>query len=214
MATIHICPGSYGENGEQNSGLFFERSVTLVGAGDGANASTNTIISPAAEDMRVIFFRGEVDVHLQGLRLTGARGLSGHGIAASGKTLTLTNCTIIDNKITGLNDDEYIAGGGIQGFEFDQVTFTNTHVTGNAASMAGGVLLDRLTGTMTVTLDALSRITDNEAYNLNTNRIGGIYTVNATVNLPSADNVTGNILYDCGGVGSTFTGDGAICTET
>jgi hypothetical protein len=208
LDTIRICPGAYAGQPSLN----IHRSLTLVGAGDGADASTNTILTPGGYNHAVVYVASGVEFHLKALRITGGRGPNGRGVSADAKTLTFTDCTIIDNKITDLMQTEIIYGGGLGGFNIDMVTMTNTRITGNAASNGGGVHLYGSAQGGILILDDQSRITDNEAFDLNNPYAGGVFVDRATVVLPSAENVTGNIPNNCLGLDATFTGPGEICT--
>jgi hypothetical protein len=214
--TIRICPGTYVENAESQVAVDITRDVRLVGAGDGADPQSNTLLVPHHADQTVmrIFGDGQViTVSLEGLRLTGGEGNAGVGLhvlaSSSGPVAaTLTGCTITNNIPTSLV-------GGIAATPGTQVTLVDTHITGNTGTFAGGIFA----ANGQVALDTLSRVTGNTA--TVADGAGGIMAEfpAASVHLPSVDNVTGNTSpganKNCrGNLGGTFTGLGAICTMT
>jgi hypothetical protein len=207
LSTILICPGTYVENaGDGSSAVRIVRSLSLIGAGDGADAATNTILRPQLADRSVVLVpgsSGNPTVAFEGLRITGGSDVSGRGINLGNScVVSITDCTITDNH-TGVN------GAGINLVAQVQLTLTNTHVTANTANSFGGGGIDASGTNNVVTLDADSRVTVNSAVSAG----GGIFASPGTVNLPSVDNVTDNSPNDCAGPGP-FNGPGAICTTT
>jgi hypothetical protein len=89
-ATITICPGAY-------SGAFtIGNDVTLAGAGDGADATSNTILDGQQQNTVITVNQGPT-VTLRGLRIINGAALSGGGIANQG-TLSVTGCTLTSNS--------------------------------------------------------------------------------------------------------------------
>lgn len=212
LSTIYVCPGTYADPGAFGSVIGIRRSLRLIGAGDDADPATNTILTPNGPDQPVMLILADtedIEVALEGLRLTGATGSGGYGLGVTpapsvGKvTASLTGCTITNNVNT-------VTHGGLLVGPQSRVTLVETQVTANTGTDPGGI--DVHDGHLT--LDALSRVTGNTATVGN----GGI-RCNGTgvVDLPSVDNVTGNFSAgtnkNCGGTG-TFNGLGAICTTT
>jgi hypothetical protein len=122
-------------------------------------------------------------------------------------TVTMTDCTITDNLRSS------ISPGGLFVGPNGKVTLINTHVTFNTAGSVAGV---EVSSTGELTLDPRSRVMRNTA---GPSGIGGIRatasgSTTPTVTLQSVDNVTDNEPNDCGGNDPSFTGPGAVCTET
>jgi hypothetical protein len=97
VAEIRLCPGTYDVN------LTLERSVTLVGAGNGTGPG-DTILN-GGNNGRVIEATGGFTIGVRNVRITGGNatvpGLSeegrGGGIWA-GTRLTMSDCTITGNS--------------------------------------------------------------------------------------------------------------------
>jgi hypothetical protein len=181
--TIRICPGLYTEN------LTIDKSLTLIGAGDG-NGAGNTILRGSGTRQAVIIQSVQA-VALERLRITGGATTEfGAGIRNTADRLTLTGCTITGNKATSSAD-----GGGIA--NFGTVELINSRVTGNTSERRGAGVFTWFSST--VTLDAASRVTGNQASLTNVASGGGIFNNGGTVTLSSGDNVTGNTPHNCGG---------------
>ena len=214
-ATIRICPGTYventvSENGNDQAGVIIPRNVRLVGAGDGSDPVSNTILRPERERparRRNHRTPGGEPGRGRQLHITGATDALGSGILALDATLAITACTITNNHLGGS-----AGGGGLRVFNVD-VTLTNTQITFNSSNGGGGgIRADRGSH---VTLDALSRVTNNETFARDESG-GGILTIDSVVELPSALNVADNDPNDCSvdPSGGTYTGPGAVCTTT
>jgi hypothetical protein len=184
--TIRICPGLYRDD------LVIDKSLTLIGAGDG-NGAGSTILKGSGTK-RVVNITDVPAVALERVRITGgATSELGGGIRNSAESLTLTGCTITGNMST--NTGVSSGGGGL--FNFGNVKLINSRVTGNTAVSKGGGIFTWFN--TTVTLDAASRVTGNQANLTNANSGGGIFNNGGTVTLSSADNVSGNTPDNCGG---------------
>ena len=209
--TIYVCPGSYAESKDSGSNARIERSLQLIGAGDGADPATNTLVIPQLSNRAVMGITAtsqDIGVALVGLRLTGGTGANGYGLSV------VTN---FGGHVTGSSPvapsstTAMPPGGGLAAGSDTQLTLTNTHITANTGNFSGG----RLVNLGHVSLDTLSRVTGNTATSGN----GGIFNFNAggVVDLPSVDNVTGNTSpgtnKNCGGNGM-FNGPGAACLMT
>jgi hypothetical protein len=199
-ATIEVCAGTYNED------LFIDKDLTIIGAGQGADPSSNTIVDGTGTT-RVVRVEGtDVLVAMQDLRITGGAGhccgtgldsdadvtltnvtITGNTADGSGgglfnnpdRTMTLINCTVTDNSSTDI-------GGGItnQGI----LVLTNTDVTDNDADGDGGGIFNDFGAT--ATLDADSSVTGNFAAS-----DGGGVLNNGTITC-AAEVVTGNTADD------------------
>ena len=198
--------------------MIIDRDLLLIGAGDGADDTANTILRPdhiGQSVVRVFRMGTTLAVTLQAMRITGGKGSpgsmedAGRGLNLRRSNVTVDTCTIIDNHPTNPAATPP-GGGGIRIFDAPcRLSLSNTRVMGNSAVMGGGILARAAQ----VTLDASSRVTDNTATN-GGNSGGGIYADNgAAVALPSAANVTSNTPNNCTAAGgASFTGLGAVCT--
>jgi hypothetical protein len=184
-ATLRICPGEYVVR------LEITKSLTLIGAGDGANVATNTVLSAADAGRAVEIVPGVAAVTLRNLRITrGGSVLRGGGVFAQGQNLTMTDCTVTDNHCAGdgggithgtgtatltrctISDNTATTGGGLQ--TSGPMTLNDTTVTGNEASQedgGGGIF-----SSAAVTLENGCDISGNEAPEGTTNNCVGIFT--------------------------------------
>lgn len=121
-ATILICAGTY------LGSVAVNKDLTLVGAGDGADPASNTILD-AQGNSRVLTTSGESTVTLQGLRLTGGDAVDGGGVY-NGSDLTMTDCTVTGNTATRYGVGIYSGG--------DRLTMTGCAVTSNFGAGHGG----------------------------------------------------------------------------
>jgi hypothetical protein len=171
----------------------YEINKDLNILGPGANQLAIRGGSLADPNRRLIFIIHAGTVTIDGLTITGARGLSGGGISSAGN-LTITDSVVSDNGNFGggiINSGTLtverctIAGnfgtanGGIA--NLGTATIVNTTISGNSTTQGGGIYSS---GTLTVTN---STITNNHAgTNLNfggsgINIAGGTATVNNTI---------------------------------
>jgi len=169
-ATVRVCAGTYIE------ALSITRDVNVIGAGDGGEPTTDTILSGAGTGNRVILIDGDITVTLQRVRVTGAHvTFPGAGIAVfNPANVNLVECAIVGNTTTNSSASVSV-GGGI---------FSNT-----GSGPDGG----------TITLDATTRVTGNHA-DLVAGGGGGIFRASGTVTLSTVDNVSGNTPNQCRGV--------------
>jgi hypothetical protein len=193
--TVYVCPGRY-------VGNFTVGNGALVGAGDGADPATNTILDANGSGLTVQVNVG-VNAALQGLRITGGNVPAdlGGGIRNQG-SLNLTACTIIRNRAriaAGIYNDVRstamlnactisentadISGGGIfneiYGTTRSVVTIKGTAISGNRAiSGSGGGLFNF----GTATLDSATSVTGNICDATFPNSGGGIFGSNVTLN--------------------------------
>jgi uncharacterized protein YjbI with pentapeptide repeats len=150
LTTIHICPGTYPTNLAS-----FPASLTLIGAGSGADQNSNTILD-GGNTNRVLNVASGVTLVVRSLRIargrtprTGPNGNVGGGIA-NGGTVTLDGVAVVESVAAD-------AGGGI--WNTGTLTLQNgCRVTTNSASgNAGGI---RNEGTLIV---SGSDVSDNTA---------------------------------------------------
>jgi hypothetical protein len=144
--TIYVCPGNY------RGGFILETAARVVGAGDGSDVASNTILD--ASDMgRVLTINSGVEtVELERLLLTDGTAPQGGGILHGGTALRMTECTVRGNFSDG-------SGAGISVFgslEMTRCTVRDNHAIG-VLGQGGGILV----GANTTLTDCL--VADNRA---------------------------------------------------
>jgi hypothetical protein len=129
--TIVICPGIY------SPPISVNKSITLVGAGNGEAAASNTILD-AAGNGRVMLINEHVTATLQDLRITGGTyGDQGAGIYHQGVMLTMIDCTVSGNTSSNGN-----SGGGFYVATGCALHLTGCTVSDNTAGDGGGIYND------------------------------------------------------------------------
>jgi hypothetical protein len=120
-ATVLVCPGLY-QHGFSNG-----RTVTVIGAGDGSDVGSNTILTQAGTDS-VMSVSGDRSLTIEHVRITGGNASFGGGISKSGSgSLTLRDCTVTENTAE-------FSGGGIELSGSGTLTLADgTVVCGNTA---------------------------------------------------------------------------------
>jgi len=126
--TITLCPGRYTGNFVMNA------ASTLVGAGQGDDPGSNTILD-GGQAGRVLTVGAGLNASLTGLRLTGGKvtNADGGGISANGGELRVTSCAIVGNVVSnGL-------AGGIH--SKSTLNMSASQVANNTANAGGGIVL-------------------------------------------------------------------------
>ncbi len=180
--TVYACPGLY------TGSFVLNKDVSLIGAGQGTDPSTSTILDPKGVN-RVVDVAGTVTAALRGLRITGGEQQTedGGGIRNAG-SLTVSDCTITANRTIS------VSGGGIA--NLGTLTLIASAVTKNEALIGFG---GGIANSGTVTLDSACSVTGNTATGASGG--GGIHTNGGTVTLNGAT-VTGNSPDNCAPPGS------------
>lgn len=151
---IRVCPGRYQHN------FVLSANVTLLGAGDGEDEATSTILDAGGSGSTLVGNVG-VTASMQGVRITGGNERLGGGIFSDGR-LTLTACTVSDN-------DAELGGGIYTSFAgIGQLALIDCRVTENRASRHGGGIHNN-----NISTTRLSGCTFSE--NRSTEDGGGIY---------------------------------------
>lgn len=144
--TIYVCPGRY------QGGFALNTAVIVIGAGEGTDVASNTILD--ANDLGPVLHVGTGVglVELERLRVTDG---SERGIRHDGTALRMTECTVSGNTIV----DQVSGGIGVGGgtLEMLRCTVRDNHATGSTTSFGGGIYT---VGTTTLT-DCL--VEDNRA---------------------------------------------------
>jgi hypothetical protein len=93
-STIRICAGRFGR-------ITVAKNLTLIGAGDGEDPASNTILDADGAAAVVVLIGDGVEATLQKLRLTGSDNLPenvGGGLFNLGASLEMIGCTISGNR--------------------------------------------------------------------------------------------------------------------
>lgn len=183
--TVYACPGRYVRN------FSLATEVTLIGAGDGMDPLSSTILD-ARGNGRVVEVGAGVTGSLSNLRITDGSELAHGGGIRNDGTLTLTRCTVDDNRTR----EPGSAGGGIGNFHL--LTLNACTVSRNTAATAGGGIYNATGCTLTV---RGSVITGNRSY-----LVGGLYN-SGTTTFDNASSVTGNTALAVGGTGGINSED-------
>lgn len=214
--TVYVCPGRY-------EGVFSSGSINLIGAGNGEDPATSTILD-AQNQGRTLTTSDGATVSLSHLRIMRGRlnADTGGGVFAKDGELRVDACVVESNvaqygggihvtngrltltKSTVLNNTATDGGGGVLLSRCLQSTISQSTITGNkttsTASNSGwgaGVLA----GLTPVAISA-TEISRNTA----TGGAGGLYVNGATVSLDPATRITNN------SAGTTYGGGGVYIT--
>jgi hypothetical protein len=123
--TVRVCPGRYQRSFTLNA------NVTLIGAGDGEDAASSTILD-AGGSGRTLLVNQDVAASLRGVRVRGGDDNLGGGVRNDGG-LTLTACTISDNaaNLGGALYYSFAATGSL--------TLIDCRLTENDANRGAGI---------------------------------------------------------------------------
>jgi hypothetical protein len=221
-ATIAICAGTYVEN------VTIESDLTLIGAGDAADAASNTILRGTGTidvpNSAVTITPNAAAVTLRALRITNGFDELGGGVCHEGPMLTMIDCTLTGNTafaegggicndfggtafLTGCTISGNFAvnsgtatGGGIH--NGGMMTLTDCEVIGNTADLSGGGIYNDDDAQLVLRdpQDPTS-VTGNTAGTEG----GGIFNNGGTVELEIGSTVSGNAV---GGSPSNCVGGG------
>ncbi len=204
---VYVCPGRYAGN------FTLTANVELVGAGDGEDPASNTVLDGNLNGGVMTVVPGVV-AELHRLRIFGGNTTNAGGGIYNEGSLAMTACTVSKNtsqfggggimhalEATGplalnsctVKDNSGSSGGGIAVNSSNPVTLTNCIISGNKATADGGGIR-LLSGTVTING---GEVTGNKAV-----AGGGIFNERGTVNLSSAS-VTGNDPNNCAGASVT-----------
>jgi predicted outer membrane repeat protein len=177
--TVYACPGRYARN------FLLPNDVALIGAGQGMDPSSDTILDAQGQGNVVRVSLGTTTT-LRDVRITGGKAF-GHGGGIENRgTLVLSSCTIDDNHAPVPNS----GGGGIGNFYV--ATLKNCTVSRNTSSTAGGGIYNDTSCRLTV---------EGSTINGNTSNLGGGLSNGGKATLDSSTHITGNTARLAGGGG-------------
>lgn len=192
--TIQLCAGTY-------TGPFtINAATTLIGAGNGSNPATSTILQGNVLEPVVTINSGFNVVKLVNLRVTdGGSSDGGGGVRVeAGLQVTLEACVITGNSAT--------IGGGVAALNA-QTTVDGCEIFDNAAGSGGGIGFLSEDGKMTIT-DTIIR--NNQALGSGgAGRGGGLFVGDGEVTLDATVTITQNTAENAGG-GVALSGDGTL----
>lgn len=204
---VYVCPGRY-------TGNFVTTpftTLTLVGAGNGTNPASATILDVQGVALPTLIMNAMVKSTVKRVRIVGKGDCSGGVFAEGGSESQLTDCAIVGGggatcdgaaltmvntsiaTLTGcfLGGGTARKGGAIYANNAS-VTLDNTEISGNTAEEGGGVYLTFAT----LNVKAGSRITGNTA--TKTDAGGGIFTEGSSnVTIATGATVSGNTPNNC-----------------
>jgi len=116
--TYFLCPGLYSRQLGFDPG---DDPVTLIGAGQGDEQTSNTILESGGNTRVLTIPSGKPPLTLERLRIrngrlitTGANHIFGGGILLQqGSTLHMTQCTVSRNDLVNLSQSMFAFGSGI-----------------------------------------------------------------------------------------------------
>ena len=187
VVTYSLTIPASGADNEATGDLNITSSVSIIGRGpistiiDGNGSVTNA---------RVLTTNPGVTVIISGVTIQHGKSSNFAGGIANSATLTLANCTITNNTVSGVND----WGGGI--LNSGTFTMTNSTVsnntTGNSNAFGGGIYNQ---GPMTVTNSTISG-------NTTLGQGGGLNNVGNTATIRNST-ISGNTAVSGGGISKT-----------
>jgi predicted outer membrane repeat protein len=216
--TLYVCPGRYRPSDSLGRGFLPPAAgVTLIGAGEGPNPTSNTHLDAIGAGRVLTINTGVGLVELVRLRVTGgdttilapgfisAAGIShGGGSTSNGSTLRMTECTVAGNRCGGNADACGVRVGQNRRLEMLRCTISDNHHT-----QGGGGIFSFGFTTLTD-----CRVENNSA----TERGGGILVTGGTLDISETCRVTQNTAAPGtgGGIrnaGGTVTLQGANPTQ-
>jgi hypothetical protein len=183
LATVTVCPGTYAGNFSIN------RGVTLVGAGQGTDPATNTILSGNQAGRVLLLTEDAARVILEKVRITSGLLANdyGAGIVNLGAGLIMSNCTVSGNE--GSNVD----GVGIysqSALQMTACTVSNNACTSGDEALGGGIYAQ---GPTTLTdCQITGNTTSGEG--------GGLVIASGATSLVGETTVSGNVAAGGGGL--------------
>lgn len=195
--TVYVCPGRY-------AGRFVAGAVTVVGAGEGEDPATNTVLD--AQDLgRTLSLNNGVTTSLARLHITGGQsgGSSGGGLYGQNCDVKMSACTFEGNSAQA-GGGLYVSGGRFQG---NAVTFTNN----TATTYSGGGLFIVKGAKATITN---SLITQNKAIQPPGPTLGGGILLESAELTINRSEVSFNTSTDGGGGIAVYGSTGILTLDS
>ncbi|MDQ2652136.1 MAG: hypothetical protein M3Z20_03735 [Chloroflexota bacterium] len=199
--TVYACPGRY------TGTYFLETNVTLIGAGQGNDPATSTILDGNAV-RRVIISDVNVTSIIENVRVIRDPATTGGGISNAG-TMTLRRSTVTGHRVTGTAG----SGAGVrQSSEATgPLTLTDCTVANNRHDAnGGGIAQTHPTHALTLTNCV---VTDNHAGLSGAGNGGGVFCLEGAVHL-TGGSITGNHAVAGGGIWANSRGNVALDSVT
>lgn len=191
--TVYVCPGRYANT------YFLETDVTLIGAGQGSDAATSTILEGNTNG-RVVISDVNVTAVIEHVRVTRNAATTGGGVANFG-TMALRHITVTGHRVVGSG----ASGAGVRqdGDATGPLSLSDCTVSNNQTDNNGG-------GISSVSESHLLTLTNcevsgNRAGLGGTGNGGGIFGYPGTVQM-SGGSITGNHAVNGGGIWTSSPG--------
>lgn len=223
--TLYVCPGRY------RGGFSIVRPVTIVGAGQEADPTSNTVLdgNDAARVLFILVGIGSVTLERLHLRKGDGGASGGGGLFFAGPHLTVRDCTVAENRaeqgggvviassgileMTRCTVRDNIAlfpsgstvGGGIR--VDGQATFTDCQIIGNEVQGGGGGIC--ALAAVQLVLAGATTVRDNTAQ-----QGGGLYVFNTPTTIGESCQITENTALEGSGAGGgIFNAAGTVTLE-
>lgn len=191
---VYACPGRYVGT------YYLTTSVKLVGAGQGDDPATSTILD-GNQAGRVFVTDLTTNITVDSVRITGGKRNGGSAGVVNNGTLAMRSCTITGNVVTGSNG----WGAGVrQTDESDgPLTLTECTISGNQSdNYGGGVAQSNPSHAVMLTN---CTIADNRAGLGAFGDGGGVFCYDGSLQI-AGGSITGNSARSGGGIKATGTG--------
>lgn len=179
--TVYVCPGRY------QGGFSLTRAVTVIGAGQGDDPVSDTILDGNSA-AQVLSLTAAGTVELERLRVSNGSAPSGGGIGHSGQTLRMTDCTVSGNIAQDVIGGGL--GGGIEVNPSGRLELLRCTIRDNHAQVGAGLILSGPSHTLTDCLVEANEANDDG---------GGLFLLETLVTLAGSTEVRGNTAAGKGG---------------
>ncbi len=190
---IYVATGTY--TGTASQIVLIDKDITLSGGWDETFTNQESVsIIDGENSRRGILLNSDVTSFIDHFSIQNGSASGGGGIFTNG-SLTLNNCSVISNTVSGEGGGVFIQFGG-------SLTLYESSVGNNKANSGGGIF--SAWGTL--------HINNSTLYNNFANGGGGINNLGGTVSLNSTT-ISGNELGTMGGGGIRNEEDGSVTLQ-